>query len=76
MKEQILAILEEIAPSVDFTASRTLADDGVIDSFTVVNIIAELSIAFGITVPFEEITNENFNSVDAMAALVQRLQNR
>ena len=31
MKEEILALLKEIAPSVDFTASDTLADDGLVD---------------------------------------------
>ena len=75
MRNQLLEALSLAAPSVDFESSNTLADDGIIDSFTVVNIIAELSIAFDIVVPFEEISNENFNSVDSILALVQRLQN-
>ena len=32
-------------------------------------------IAFDIVIPFEEISNENFNSVDSILALVQRLMN-
>lgn len=75
MRKQVLEILSAAAPSVDFESSVTLADDGIIDSFTVVNIIAELSIEFGISVPFEEISNENFNSVDSITALVERLMN-
>lgn len=75
MRNQVLEILSDIAPSVDFESSKTLADDGLIDSFTIVNIIAELSIEFGVSVPFEEISNENFNSLDSITALVQRLMN-
>lgn len=75
MRNQVLEILRATAPSVDFESSVTLADDGIIDSFTVVNIIAELSIEFDISVPFEEISNENFNSVDSITALVERLKN-
>lgn len=75
MRKQVLEILRAAAPSVDFESSVTLADDGIIDSFTVVNLIAELSIEFDISVPFEEISNENFNSVDSITALVERLMN-
>ena len=75
MRNQVLEVLRVAAPSVDFESSTTLADDGIIDSFTVVNIIAELSIEFDVSVPFEEISNENFNSVDAITALVERLMN-
>ena len=75
MRNQVLEILSDIAPSVDFESSNTLADDGLIDSFTIVNIIAELSIEFGVSVPFEEISNENFISLDSITALVQRLMN-
>lgn len=75
MRNQVLEILSDVAPSVDFESCNTLADDGLIDSFTIVNIIAELSIEFGISVPFEEISNENFNSLDSITALVQRLMN-
>ena len=75
MRKQVLEILRAAAPSVDFESSVALADDGIIDSFTVVNIIAELSIEFDISVPFEEISNENFNSVDSITALVERLMN-
>ena len=73
MKEKVLALLQDVMPGIDFESSNTLADDGVIDSLSVVNIIAEISMEFGITVPFEEIKNENFNSIDAIAALVEKL---
>ena len=74
MKDQIKQIVAEIVPGVELEGSVDLADGGQIDSIAVVNIIAELSMEFNIQVPFEEITNENFNSIDNMVALVQKLQ--
>lgn len=76
MREQIIEILSELLPNTDFENSTSLADDGLIDSINVVNIVTEFAIAFDIEIPFEELVNENFNSVDSMIALVTRLQGK
>jgi len=73
MREQVLKLLEQECPDVDFTASDELVSDGLLDSLTLTSIIAALTMEFGITIPYEEIVEENFNSVDAMAAMVERL---
>ncbi len=74
IEDKIIEILDELLPNVDFRNSTTLADDGYIDSMSVVNIIMELSVEFDIEVPFEALINENFNSVSAIANLVRKLQ--
>ncbi len=74
MEEKILALLQEEFPEIDFTASDELVDDGILDSMTLTEIIADLSMEFGITIPYEEIIEENFNSVAGMAKMVERLQ--
>ena len=76
MEEQVLKVLQEEYPDIDFTASDTMVDDGILDSLTITGIIAALSLEFGIQIPYEEIKEENFNSVSAMAALVSRLQKK
>jgi len=76
MREQIIEILEELIPNVDFNMATNLADDGIIDSINVVNIVTEFAIAFDIEIPFEELVNENFNSVDNMLKMVKRLQGK
>ena len=58
----------------DFAASDELVDDGILDSLTIVSLIGTLSMEYGIDIPYEEIVPENFNSIDAMAAMIQRLQ--
>ena len=74
MEEQVLRVLQEEYPEIDFTTSDTMVDDGILDSITITGIIATLSLEFGIQIPYEEIKEENFNSVSAMAGLVSRLQ--
>ncbi len=73
MEEKILNLLSEEYPEIDFTSSDELVDDGILDSLTITGIIAALTMEFGITIPYEEIVEENFNSVAGMAAMVQRL---
>ncbi|MBR3042096.1 MAG: acyl carrier protein [Eubacterium sp.] len=73
MEEKILKILSEEFPDVDFTASDALVDDGILDSLTITGIIATLTMEFGITIPYEEIIEENFNSIKGLADMVERL---
>lgn len=74
MERKIKDILSDEYPDIDFTSSNTLVDDGILDSLILINIIATLSMEFGITIPYEEITEENFNSIEAMVKMVQKLK--
>ncbi len=72
MREKVLEVLAENYPEIDFESSDELVDDGTLDSLTVVGIISALSAEFDVELPYEEITPENFNSVDAMAAIYEK----
>lgn len=74
MEEKILALLSEEYPEIDFEASDSLVDDGILDSLTITGIIATLTMEFGITIPYEEIIEENFNSIVGLARMVEKLQ--
>lgn len=74
MEEKILRLLTEEYPEIDFTVSDKLIDDGLVDSLTITGIIAVLSMEFGITIPYEEIVEENFNSIAGLVKMVERLQ--
>ena len=73
--QRLLKILEEIRPDIDFAQETALMDDGILDSFDVVSIISELNDEFSIAIRVNELTPANFNSVDAMMKMVERLQN-
>ena len=72
--EDLLDILYDIKPDVDYESCTTLIDDGIFDSFDIISTINELNDAFDIAIPASEIVAENFNSAAALWAMVQRLQ--
>ena len=71
--EQLLEILNELHPEVDFENNEELIDDGILDSLDIVTIVTEIDDKFGVTIPAEEIIPENFNSAEALMALITRL---
>lgn len=71
--EKLLEILTDLHPDVDFETANTLIDDGILDSFDIVTIVAEIDAEYDVQIPAEELIPENFNSAAALHALVQRL---
>ena len=74
MKELIIEILEDIQPEADYETWQTLIEDHILTSLDVLSLVAELEDEFDVTIPTVEIIPSNFNSVDAIAAMVDRLQ--
>jgi acyl carrier protein len=72
-KEQILAILKEVKPTKNLENVTDIIEGGYIDSFELMALISHLNENFGIEVSFEDLVPENFNSVDAMGQMVERL---
>lgn len=71
--EELLEILEELHPDVDFETCDTLIDSNVLDSFDIIALISEINLEFGVSIPPDEIMPENFNSAKALYELIQRL---
>ena len=74
MEEKILKLLSQEYPEIDFLSSNELVDDGILDSLTIIGIISTLTMEFSIAIPYEEIIEENFNSIAGLAKMVERLQ--
>jgi len=73
MKEQIFEILNDINPDVDYEAETALVDDDILDSFELVSLVSELNSCFNINITVVDFVPENFNSLSAIVALVERL---
>lgn len=72
---ELLEILEEIAPEVDFENCDTLIDDKILESFAILQIVDELEEAFDIEILPTDMTPANFNSAKALWNMVCSLRN-
>lgn len=71
--ENLIEILEELRPDVDFNTCDKLIDGHILDSLAIISLIADIEDEFDITVPTVEIIPKNFNSAQAMWEMIQRL---
>ena len=72
--EQLLDMLRDMHPDIDFETAQGLIDNKVLTSFDVVSIVAELSETWGVDIGAVDIVPKNFNSARALFALIQRLE--
>ena len=71
--EELLEILNEMHPEVDFETADNLIDGKILDSIDIISLVAEISDVFGVDIPAEEIVARNFNSARALWDMIQRL---
>ena len=74
MKEQLLNVLQEIRPDVDFEHETRLIDDDILDSFDIIQVVQDLNDALDVEINVEDLEPENFNTIDAMMELIEKLQ--
>lgn len=72
MNSDILDLLAELRPECDFEASENFVEDGLLDSFDVISLVAMLEERFGAMIDALDILPENFSSVDSLIALVEK----
>ena len=72
--EKLKNILREIDDSVDYEKETGLITDRILDSFGVISLVSELEAAFDIRIDASEMTPENFNSMQTLWEMIQRLK--
>ena len=72
--EELLRILKDLRPNIDFETQERLIDDMILDSLALVSLISEISEEFDVTITAKDIIPENFNSAKALYALIQGLE--
>ncbi|NMA00599.1 MAG: acyl carrier protein [Clostridiaceae bacterium] len=75
MKEAVIEILEDIiSDDIDLKTCTSLIDDKYLDSYDIVSLVSDLNEAFGVDINVIHLLPENFNSIDAIVALIESLQ--
>ena len=72
--QEIISILEDIKPGIDYTAPHNLLEEGILDSLSIVILAGRLADAFDIQISPLQIVPENFDSVQHLAAMVEALE--
>ena len=73
-KQDLIDILKEIHPEVDYETEKSLIDSNIFDSMDIVTLISEIADSFDIKIPANEIVPDNFNSAEALFRLIQELE--
>lgn len=68
--DELLEILRDLHPDVDFEHCDDLVDGGILDSFDIVTLITEINDTFDVAISANEIVQENFNSAEALYELI------
>lgn len=71
---ELLDLLKSIREDVDFESEERLIDDSILDSFDIISIVAELNEHYDIEISADDLLPENFNTVTAILALVEKLK--
>jgi acyl carrier protein len=73
MRDEVIEILEMICPDIDVNdEDMNLPED--LDSMDIIALIAELEDKFDIEITMEEKTEENFENIDTLVDMIERLQ--
>ncbi len=71
---ELLNLLKENCPGVDFENSNSLVDDEILESLDIVTIVSAIMDEYNVEISVEDLIPENFNSVSAMYDLITRLK--
>lgn len=70
MNEKIRSVICKVNDDIPINLNVDLLDAGYIDSFDIVNIIADLEDTFAIEIAPEDIVPENFRTIEQIAKLI------
>ena len=71
--EELKELLEGIRPDIDFEKEDKLIDNGILDSIDIIGIVTEINDTFDVDINVQYLLPENFNSMVAIYALIQKL---
>lgn len=73
-KEKLVKILMDINPDIDYEKEVSLVGDGLFDSLEVMTVVTEIDDRFHIDIDPDDVTAENFNSVESILKIIEKNQ--
>jgi acyl carrier protein len=72
MRKKIIIILQGLRPEFDFSENINFIEEGMLDSFDVINLVTSLDETFGISIDGIDVLPENFSSIEKIMNLLKR----
>lgn len=72
--EELLEILEDINPDIDYENEDNLIDGKKLNSLEIITLMGEICDTFDIEISAKYLDNKYFNSVEAMWDMIQAIQ--
>jgi len=69
---EILNILKDVRPEINFETENNFISNGFLDSFDMITLVTELEKKFDILIDPLDILPENFESIDTIAKVVKK----
>lgn len=71
--DKLIEILKKVNPRISENMDD-IVSGGMLDSIELVEIVSEIEEVFEIEIPIEDISPENFNSVEAIQKMIEKLR--
>lgn len=71
--DELLEILQEINPTIDYVTADNLIDGKLLDSLEIVTLVTEVSDNFDIEISPRYLEPKNFNSAEAIWNMIQEI---
>lgn len=72
--EELIKILEDIKPGIDYKNETDLIENKVLDSLKIVQLVGALNDEFDIEITPIDIVPENFKNAEAIYVMIKRLE--
>lgn len=72
--EDLLRILNEVKPGVDFTKEKDLIESGILDSLSIIQLVTKISDEFDVEITPLDLVPENFKSAETIYEMIQNAE--
>lgn len=72
--EELIEILKEIRPDIDFNVQENLIEEEILDSFDIVSLVARIDEEFDVQITPADLIPENFKSAKTIYNLIEKLR--
>lgn len=71
--DKLIELVKKVNPRI-LEDENAIVSGGMLDSIELVELVSEIENAYKIEIPIDEISPKNFDSIDAMQKMIEKLQ--